>query len=338
MTHEQIVKLISEGTFPEITGQRQLVETHISWVILCDEFVYKIKKPIKYSFLDFCTLERRKYYCQRELELNQRFAKDIYLDVLPIQKANGSFKIGANKGTPIDYALKMRKLDPERRLDKLLKKDKVRTEHIINLALWIANFHKKSPIIHKKNVFDVKEKFNDLAAEKNFVSEHLGVAYAKIIDRAIETSDKFLHKNETLLKDRLKAGFSRDCHGDLHTRNIFMLPAPQPFDCLEFNDDYRHIDVLNEVAFLCMDLDAFEKYALSDLCIRHYNLHFPTMRTEEERQLFVYYKAYRANVRAKVNSIRTRSELDEIKKQKAQAETSKYLGIMEGYLQSLHID
>jgi aminoglycoside phosphotransferase family enzyme len=335
MTQEQIDKLISEGEFPETSSGRELIETHISWVILCDEFVYKIKKPIRYSFLDFYTVKSRKHYCNRELELNRRFAPDIYLEVLPIHEVNGKLRIGEHNGTLVDHALKMRKLNPDRRLDRLLRKGRVSSEHIISLALWIADFHKNSPVIREKDVLDVRDKFNDLATQKQFVSAELGEARARIIDWSVEVSDIFLQKNEALLTERLKAGFFRDCHGDLHTRNIFLLPAPQPFDCLEFNDDYRQIDVLNEVAFLCMDLDAFEKRALSDLCIQHYNLHFPAMRTSEEWDLFVYYKAYRANVRAKVNSIRARSESDKGRKQQMLAETQKYLGMMEGYLQSL---
>ncbi len=137
------------------------------------------------------------------------------------------------------------------------------------------------------------------------------------------------------MERRLKSGFFRDCHGDLHTRNIFLLPEPQPFDCIEFNDDYRQIDTLNEVAFLCMDLDAMGRQDLSEVFIKHYNRLFTVMRNEEERKLFVYYKCYRANVRAKVNSLRARSTEDSIAKTKALAEARKYLFLMEGYIKLL---
>ncbi|GGD41704.1 hypothetical protein [Muriicola marianensis] len=337
MTPEQIHKLITEGEFPEFSSGRELIETHISWVILCDEFVYKIKKPIRYSFLDFHSLEKRKFFCERELELNKRFAKDIYLEVLPIYEVNGTLKIGEHRGSLVDYTLKMRKLDPDKRLDKLLRRGEVSADDIKSLALWVADFHNKSAVIREKNILDVGVKFNDLTTQKELISTGLGEARARIIDWSVEVSDMFLQKNEALLTERLKAGFYRDCHGDLHARNIFMLPAPQPFDCLEFNDDYRQMDVLNEIAFLCMDLDAFEEHSLSDLCIQHYNLYFPAIRTTEERDLFEYYKAYRANVRAKVNSLRAGSESDMDKKEKMLAETQKYLGMMEGYLQALTI-
>lgn len=335
MTKNQIDILLSEGNFPESTGQRKLVETHISWVILCDRFVYKIKKPIQYSFLDFSTLELRKYYCHKEIELNQRFAKNIYLKVLPVLKIQGSLAIGGTKGTVLDYAVKMRKMDAGKQMDVLLTNDKVTSSDIRNLAERIAQFHGDAKIIHKKNVLDIKQRFNDLAAEKQFLSACFGTDVTRVIDDATGTSDTFLDKNKKLLENRLSSGFFRDCHGDLHSRNIFLLPAPQLFDCLEFNDDYRHIDVLNEIAFLCMDLDAFGKRELSNRCIEHYNLKFPAMGTQEERNFFVYYKSYRANIRAKVNSLRAKSASSEEERKKALAEVKKYLALMNSYLELL---
>ncbi|WP_422080948.1 hypothetical protein [Ulvibacterium sp.] len=335
MTKNQIDILLSKGDFPEITGQRKLVETHISWVILCDRFVYKIKKPIRYSFLDFSTLELRKHNCHKEIELNQRFAKDIYLKVLPVRKIQDSLAIGGTKGAILDYAVKMRKMDPGRQMDVLLTKDKVTSFDIRNLAERIAQFHGNARIIYKKNVLDIKQRFNDLEAEKQFLSTCFGTNKIGVIDHAIGISDTFLDKNKKLLKNRLSSGFFRDCHGDLHSRNIFLLPTPQLFDCLEFNDDYRYIDVLNEVAFLCMDLEAFGKRELSNLCIEHYNLKFPAMGTQKERKFFVYYKAYRANIRAKVNSLRAKSASNESAKRKALAEVERYLALLQGYLELL---
>ncbi len=337
MTRKQIDKLISEGVFPEPTKKCELVETHISWVVLCDAYVYKLKKPIKYSFLDFSTLEQRKHFCGRELELNQRFSKDIYLEVLPVLAYKGRFHIGGKKGILMDYALKMRKLDPEKQMDVLLENDKVSITDIRNLAERIVDFHKNTTIIYKKNVLDVTEEFNDLVLEKFFLSKYFNQDYGNRIGHAIKTSDTFLEKNKDLLHDRLRSGFFRDCHGDLHARNIFLLPEPQPFDCIEFNDDYRQIDVLNEIAFLCMDLDALGRKDLSNLFIEHYNSLFLVIRDEVEKQLFVYYKSYRANVRAKVNSLRAQSAANKTDKTKALSEVEKYMMLMEGYLRLLDI-
>lgn len=337
MIKDQIDKLLLEGEFPEMSFQKELVETHISWVILCKNYVYKIKKPIKYSFLDFSTLELRRYFCLKELELNQRLTKNIYLGVLPIYELKGAFKIGGDDGILIDYTLKMLKMDPQRQMDVLLKKDGVSTSDIQNLAKRIADFHKNTVIVYKKDVLDIQEKFNDLETEKEFLSKNLGVAFGDLIDNSITTCNTFLQKNKKLLKERLNAGFFKDCHGDLHTRNIFLLHEPQPFDCIEFNDDFRQIDVLNEVAFLCMDLEALKRSDLSELFMKEYNILFPSMRNDDEHQLFIFYKCYRANVRAKVNSLRAKGASEKKDKTKSLMEAKKYLMLMQTYLEAWNI-
>ncbi|MGB5205566.1 hypothetical protein [Eudoraea sp.] len=338
MIQEQINSLLLEGEFPEGSGERELIETHISWVFICHRFVYKIKKPIKYSFLDFSTLEKRKKYCKREIELNKRLTNDIYLDVVPINRLNDHYKIGGNVGTVVDYAVRMRKMDRTKQMDKLLVQNKVTKSDIQNLAKKIAVFHRNTVIIYQKDVLGIREEFNDLEAENKYLAtQTYGDKYVTIIANAIKTSNTFIEKNKELLAGRLKAGFFRDCHGDLHSRNIFLFPSPQPFDCIEFNDDYRQIDVLNEVAFLCMDLDAFGKKDLSELFLEYYNQFFPSMKSSKERHLFVFYKAYRANVRAKVNSLRAKSAVNEKERTKALSEVDKYLRLMESYLKTLSL-
>jgi uncharacterized protein len=332
MTKEQINSLLSKGIFPETAGNRELIETHISWVIVCDQFVYKIKRPVHYSFLDFSTLEMRKHFCEREIELNKRLTDNIYLDVQPVSEWQGSFFIGATDGAIIDYAVRMLKLDREKQMNILLSQNKVTAMDMKNLAEKIAFFHKKTNIIYKKDFLDVQEKFNDLEAEREFLAVQLGKNSSNIIDRAIKTSDTFIEKNKKLLAARLSTGFFRDCHGDLHSRNIFLLPAPEPFDCIEFNDDFRQIDVLNEVAFLCMDLDAFDQEDLSAVFIDYYNHFFPAMTTSQDRSLFIYYKSYRANIRAKVNSLRAKG--NNVDKTQALSAVDKYLRLMDSYLKS----
>jgi len=331
MTKEQINKLVSDGIFPEDNGKRTLIETHISWVIVCDRFVYKIKKPVQYSFLDFSTLKLRKHFCEREIELNKRLTEGIYLDVQPIYENEGNFIVGEKKGDLAEYAVRMQKLDKEKQMDQLLLKKQVTKADIRSLAEKIANFHRHTEIIYKKEVLKIREDFNDLEEQKEFLSEKLGDKYKKIIEHAIKVSDSFIEISKGLLAARLCEGFYRDCHGDLHSRNIFLMPAPVPFDCIEFNDDFRQIDVLNEVAFLCTDLDAFDSKDLSDQFIADYNQFFPAIRTSEEQRLFIYYKSYRANVRTKVNSLRANSAAKKTDENRALAESRKYLQLMDYY-------
>jgi aminoglycoside phosphotransferase family enzyme len=333
MTKEEIDKIILRGD----SKKPELIETHISWVLLGEQFVFKIKKPIKYSFLDFSTLGNRQYYCKREIELNRRLTTGIYLDVQPVREIDGAAFIGGEKGDVIDYAVRMQKIDRSMQMDILLSNDNVSADDIRKLAKKIADFHKRTRVIHEKNLESFRTEFNDLSSEKKYLSEYLPPSVCGIIDQALGVSDRFLEQSRNFLNARLTEGFFRDCHGDLHTRNIFLLPDPQPFDCIEFNDDFRAIDVLNEVAFLCMDLDALERRDLSELFLRCYNIILPIANTEKDYRLFIYYKMYRANIRAKVNSLRARNAIDNSRTGTALVEVNKYLSLMGDYITMLNM-
>ena len=207
----------------------------------------------------------------------------IYLDVQVVREMSGCYFIGGENGEIIDYTVRMRKLDRSKQMDILLINNQVTQSDIRNLAEKIATFHKNTSIIYQKDFLDVQKLFNDLDGERDYLQKHLKTNSNIIISRAIETSNRFIESIKGHLANRLKDGFFRDCHGDLHSRNIFLLPSPQPFDCIEFNDDYRQIDVLNEVAFLCMDLEAFGRQDLSDLFLKDYNVLFPAMNTYEDQ-------------------------------------------------------
>jgi aminoglycoside phosphotransferase family enzyme len=333
MNREQIDRLMTAISEQQAGWQVQLIETHISWVIMAGGYAYKIKKPIRYSFLDFSTLEKRKFYCERELMLNSRLTEDVYLGVAPIVwTEEGSF-MEDGRGEVIDYAVKMREMAPGRRMDLLLGEDKVSFSDIGRLAEKIAGFHQRAETISDKDIMDIPSKFADLANEREFLSRYLSIgAY---IEWAVHASLAFMERHGELVAARQREGLIRDCHGDLHTRNIFLLDDPQPFDCIEFNDDLRQIDVLNEVAFLCMDLDASGRRDLSALFLIRYNELFPVMRTKEEEKLFLYFESYRANVRAKVNCYRARSATTREERDAALRQAEKYLRLMKEYLEQL---
>lgn len=334
MTGEQIRELINDGQLPTGMMNPQLVETHISWVLMGNEWVYKIKKPVQYSFLDFSTMEKRKYYCEREVVLNNRFTIGIYLDVVTINDVNGQFVLEGGKGTVIDYAVKMRKLDPGRQMDLLIKENKVTESDIIGLAKKIAGFHQETEIKDQLDPDEIAEKFNDLEGQSDYLEQLLPGSRANI-SKAIKVSNQILEQNRGRIKQRINLGFIRDCHGDLHTRNIFLLPEPTPFDCLEFNDSYRYMDVLDEVAFLCMDLDALGRSDLAALFLHHYDQSYHTLFSDEDRRMFIYYKAYRANVRAKVNSLRAAGSDSEKARTASLGEVKKYLELMNVYIRQL---
>lgn len=336
MDQVEIDKVIREFQGGAEEGIPELLETHISWLILGKRHVYKIKKPVRFSFVDFSTLEKRKYYCEREILLNRRLTSGIYLDVQAIHKTEDQFIIGGESGEIIEYAVKMNRVDNGRQLDRLLLLQQVKEEDITRLARKIAAFHQHADIATYKNPANIRFDFNDLKSERGFLSEKLGDNAGKLVSKGIEASDHYLEKNISLITKRLEEGFFRDCHGDLHSGNIFMLQEPQPFDCLEFNDELRRIDVLNEVAFLCMDLEAFNRKKMADLFLATYNNQFNAIRNEQEEKLFLYYKCYRANIRAKVCSIRARSAADKPAFQQELSACRKYLLMMDEYLQLLN--
>ena len=334
MNREQVLKLAKEGTYDGILLKGKLIETHISWVILAQKYAFKIKKPMQYSFLDFSTKAKRRYFCDRELELNRRLS-DIYLDVVPIRSKNGTYCFGEDTGAIIEHAVRMKKMQSTKKMDLVLKKGRVLPKHMAVLAKKIADFHLKATVV--KSPFDPEEYkalFNDILSVADWAKTVLGQRYFKIIQTTVAYSDDFLSNNENLMAGRIKNGFHRDVHGDLHSKNIFLYKDPVIFDCIEFNDSYRQIDVINEVAFFSMDLEANGKWELSKVFMNHYLNDFPCMTGRSEERLFAYYKLYRANVRAKVSALRglqadTQHEID-----KHANEMKKYLKLIERYLVS----
>ncbi len=293
--------LAAEGTFEGKPLNGKVEETHISWVILTRKHAFKIKKPVKLSFLDFSTLELRRQKCEREIELNSRFSK-IYLSVVPIRLVNGSWQIGGDGGELIDYAVHMKRMALSKKMDNLLNAGKVKRAAMKALAHEVARFHLNAEIITRP--FDLvvaRNTFNDIHQLLDFVIEKLGHQFSEIIEQSIVWSDRFLKSHAARIQQRIDHGFIRDVHGDLHSRNIFLYRKPVLFDCIEFNDPMRQIDVLYEIAFLCMDLEAYDQKNLSRYFLTEYKKKFQCFECKEDESLFIYYKCLRANVRAKVN-------------------------------------
>jgi uncharacterized protein len=331
MDYHQVNKLMSNGTFPDKSHKPMLKETHISWVILRSKYAYKIKKPVQYSFLDFSTLEKRKYYCEREVELNKRLASKMYLKAMPVFLDDETFSL-VEGNSIIDYAVMMNKMDSSKEMRAMLERNSVSDTTIEKLAKRIAAFHLNAAVV--KNKFDIdnmREKYNDLSSVKEFISEHCDSSFADIINRAIQRSDTFLNSKRNYFQERSSQGMIRDVHGDLHSGNIFLYEDPVIFDCIEFNDDFRHIDVLDEIAFFCMDLEAYNRADLSRLFYDNYFLHSKMKETGESKTLFNYYKSYRANVRAKTNALNAMASVDDEVRLEMKMETEKYLKLLESY-------
>ncbi len=332
MNEMQIKKLSESGYYLHQPLHADIEETHISWVLLSKRHAFKIKKPVRLSFLDFSTLTNRKKYCNRELKLNQRFSP-IYLDVLPVYKNNNNWQIGEGKGKVVDYAVHMKRLLFSKRMDKLLMRNKVEKENIISLAKVISKFHSKAEIINTTfNAVNARENFNDIRTIITLSKNRLGAEYAAIVQRSIEWSNLFLKIHAPRMKERIAKGFTRDVHGDLHSGNIFLYKEPILFDCIEFSDQYRRIDVLNDIAFLCMDLEAFGKSHLARVFERAYQQNSHAFQEEEDQRIFQYYKCFRANVRAKVHALAALQAHDDEHYQHHVSAWKSYLRLVQRYL------
>lgn len=304
MNTEKITELLKQKNFPDTPETVELVETHASWVLLTDTCAYKIKKPLAFSFLDFSTLEKRKYYCEQEHLLNSRLAPDMYLGVLPVREKGNTIFIGEGSGKIIDYAVYMKRMDDSRQMDVLLEKGEVRESDVIDIAMQVARFHRNVKAFkEEERVEEIHKKFADVDSVKGFLGRHFGREAASFIKKLVRFSADFTNQYADRFKERARLGFVVDGHGDLHSRNIFLLDPPVIFDCIEFNQDYRRLDVLSDIAFFCMDLDQYDRSDLADLFLGTYLKENPCMITEADHRIFRYYKMYRANVRLKVNAL-----------------------------------
>lgn len=307
MTEKEIKGLLNPKTHPGKVKYLKLRETYISWLIFTGNFVYKIKKPVKYSYLDFSSFQKRKFFLQEELRLNRRLTEEIYLDVVPIVGRNGRLRILGTSKSPLlknekikEYALKMKEIPEKYYAPDLFKKGKFKKSSIKKIAKIIANFHKQaqtsSEIDKYGEIKIIKKNWEEnFWQTKPFVSQVINESIYKFIAR--ETRN-FLKENKALFLKRLKEKKIRDCHGDLHTENIFITPQKiYIIDCIEFNKRFRYQDIASDVAFLAMDFDYLGKPDFSQYFIKQYNFEF---RDKDLFKILPFYTGYRAYVRAKV--------------------------------------
>jgi uncharacterized protein len=223
-------------------------------------------------------------------------------------------------------------MDNSKEMDKLLAENKVTKEHIEKLAEKIARFHKNTRVI--KNAFrtlEFQDEFADIANQYDFISKKIGDDAKQKVSMCIENSFNYLNKIRSFSNERVISGFQRDCHGDLNATNIFLYDEPVIFDCIEFSNELRQIDVLNDIAFLCVDLDFYGRDDLSELFYEKYREFFGMEENDEELELFRYFKSYRANVRAKVTMINIQKQNDSEDTRKLN-DVKKYIDLMAGYM------
>ncbi len=298
-----IASLRNRASFPEPCSSVELIETHISWVLLCGRYAYKIKKALYLGFLDFSTLAKRKHYCLEELRLNRRLAPHLYLDVVAIGVTPDGPLLGADVN-PIEYAVKMARFEQSELLDRRLREGRLDGAHIDRLATLIADFHARQPSTPPRSDLGTAQAVHD-PVRANFKALRSTIRDAAML-RQIATVETWSEREYGSLRERFdrrrRDGFVRECHGDMHLGNMAVHEQElMVFDGIEFNPALYWIDVISEAAFLFMDL---EDHGRTDYAWRFLNRYLNQTGDYPGVRLLRYYLCYRAMVRAKVAGIR----------------------------------
>jgi aminoglycoside phosphotransferase family enzyme/predicted kinase len=274
-------------------------ETHISTILLTGPYAYKVKKPVTFEFLDFSTLEQREYYCQKELELNRRLCPDLYQSVIPIGGQVDEPKLG-NQDPVLDYAVKMVQFSEENLLSRLADRDELDRRLIDKLTNEIVNFHQNietSPPAGAGTVEEIRE--DALNNFEPFHNKYSDECFRKNVQPLKNWTIQKVNELKETFRHRRDNGFVRHGHGDMHLGNMVQIDDQiKIFDCIEFNDNFRWIDVMNEIGFLLMDLRHRQQDQLAN---RLRNRYATETGDFEGLKILRFYLVYRAMVRAKVN-------------------------------------
>jgi aminoglycoside phosphotransferase family enzyme/predicted kinase len=293
-----------EAYEPVTSTPVSLYETHISYVFVRDEDVFKVKKPVNLGFLDFTSIDQRRAACDAEVALNARLAPDVYRGVVPVREDSaGRCRIGGD-GRAVDWAVHMRRLPDEQRGDVLLARGALAEETVDRLAKRLAEFHQRmeptpgvarfgAPALIRRNV---EENFEQTEGK---VTRYLRAVEAAELAR---WQTEFVAVHTALFERRVQTGRVRDGHGDLRLEHVYIDPAGSitVIDCIEFSDQLRYGDVCADIAFLSMDLAAHGRVDLAERFLAAY------AREADDFELYAlvdFYESYRAYVRAKIASM-----------------------------------
>ena len=319
---ELIASLLRPGAYPHPVASVELLETHISWVILTGTFAYKIKKSVKLDFLDFSTLQLRRHFCEEELRLNRRMAPQLYLDVVPICGSEKCPQVGG-EGRAIEYTLKMRQFRQSAQLDKQLDAGLLNENDMRDLAVTIATYHRDAVVLDYGSDQDAARQISTPQLS-NFPPIN-SVTDMKTTHRVREWTEQSLRDLDRTLIERHKNGFVRECHGDLHLENLVRLSSGiVAFDCVEFSAALRNIDVISDVAFLAMDLVARARQDLAGIFVNRY---LECTGDYSGMSVFGLYFVYHSVIRAKVAAVRSVERQDAEKRVKDIAQLKHYLAV-----------
>ncbi|GIW94698.1 MAG: hypothetical protein KatS3mg110_2739 [Pirellulaceae bacterium] len=323
--------LQSPHAYPEPTKAVSVRETHISWVFLLDRHVYKIRKPVRFSFVDFSTLERRLDDCRRELRLNRRLAPDIYLDVVPlVQQPDGHYRFGVS-GQPIEYAVRMVRLPEQLCLEQVLRRTSITPYQQEGLIRVLAGFYQRLPPVTLATEAYCQRIAGHIADNENDLVPRVSPGTRTLVQRVLQSQRLFLHVFQHELDTRVQDGRIIEGHGDLRPEHIYLTDPPIVIDAVEFSRELRELDVWDELAFLAMECDRLgHRYLGCQLreAMRH------RLADPASDRLWNFYKIYRATVRAKVAAL-TAEQLDGRAQATLRAQVRDYLLLAEQYLEKV---
>ena len=284
-------------------------QTHISVVFLVAGYVYKIKKPVSLGFLDFSTLAQRRHYCELEARLNQRLAPAVYLGVVPISHGKDGRLLVEGQGEPVEWAVKMTRLPASASLVNRLRDGEADPSMVESLARRIADFHasaESGDCISAYGQFDAVAR--NLRENLDQSVQDLDVTVSRMVfDRLRDRTEEALRNLKPLIDERARRGVPRDGHGDLRLEHVYLFPERRPphellvIDCIEFNERFRYLDPVADMAFLAMD---FLHHGRRDLARMFTDAYFKATGDDEGRALLPLYIAYRAAVRGKVDGLK----------------------------------
>jgi uncharacterized protein len=297
-----IQQMLEPEFYPHpVTVPIQLMQTHASCVLLTGDFAYKLKKPVNFGFLNYSTIEHRQHFCQEEIRLNQRGASELYLEVLPISKQGNNYQLG-NNGEIVDYVVKMVQFPQANLLSNMFEMGTITTEDIEEMGRVVAEFHANAQTNEYISSFGAVDRIRQ-SIDDNYRQTEKYIGIAQTQQQFTETkayTDRFTIEHPQLFLDRIARGFIRECHGDLHLRNICRWHQKTLlFDCIEFNEPFRFVDTMYDVAFAVMDLEARGR---KDLANRFLNTYAEQTGDWAGLQVLPMYLSRQAYVRAKVTS------------------------------------
>lgn len=328
--------LLRPESYAHPVDRVELVQTHISYVFLAGDFVYKFKKPVNFGFLDFSDLAKRQFYCEQELLLNRRLCPNIYLGLVQIQQESESFSLissddAQGAGAAIEYGVQMRRMPEERMMLNLIRTGTLKKSHIEALVAVLVPFYQNAAGGSGIDNFgkaeavavNVLENFDQT---RDFIGQG---ALSQAQFEAISSYARGVLADTSRFQKRIDAGRIRDCHGDLYSANICLAEKPYIYDCIEFNQRFRYCDVASDVAFLAMDLDYHGLETLS----QHFIEHFVTASEDAAlADMLDFYKCYRAYVRGKIGLFTASDKgVDEGLRRQSLENAARYFKLAEQY-------